>query len=738
MRAAGNAPELVLFPPLHYHPGAEADTGRRRRSKRSLSRAVGSGYTIERMAQETFEAMNLKPTMRRTGAGLLLAAALAFGQAPAGRDKEPDRKSAYYHYSLGHLYEQLAREYRSTEYLNKAIEEYRLAIQADPSSEYLSSELVDLYANAGRLNDAVAEAEAILQREPNNLEMRRLLGRIYRGYLADPSQGRLNEELLKRAIEQYEKIVALDPKDLESYLHLANLYRVSRDSVKAENALKRALELDPNSEDALTSLAALYSELGDTNGAIEMLSRVAEKHPKSRILAALGAAYQQANQPEKAAAVLEKAVQQDRNNLEARRLLARSLFLSEKYEKALEHYQVLTRNDPQDPENYLRISQIYRQKRNFEQARSYLQKAAASAPPDMIEIPYNEALLYEAEGKIDQAIATLQKVLDSTAKARPSEYTAREKSNRAYFLEKIGMLERNRENFPAAEKAFRSMADTDGESAARAGVQLIETARAARDYKRALAESESVFRKYPEDRSVAVVRASVLADSGDAKQGAAILRALLKNDADDREILLALAQVLEKGKLWAEAREAVEKALGYAQSNEQKRSVHFTYGSLLERQKLYDEAEKHFRAVLEIDPEDASALNYLGYMLADRNVRLDEAYQLIRKAVDLEPDNGAYLDSLGWVYYRQNKLEEAEEYLKRALAKVPRDPTVHDHLGDVYLKAGKVRLAQEQWQRSLREWESSAKSDLDPAEIAKIRKKLDAVKVRLAQEQGRK
>jgi tetratricopeptide (TPR) repeat protein len=237
---------------------------------------------------------------------------------------------------------------------------------------------------------------------------------------------------------------------------------------------------------------------------------------------------------------------------------------------------------------------------------------------------------------------------------------------------------------------------------------------------------------------VAVVRASILADMGEAKQGAQILRGLLKNTAEDRELLLALAQVLEKGKLWAEARETIEKAMGYSQTKDQKRGVYFTYGSLLERQKLFDEAEKQFRAALEIDPEDASALNYLGYMLADRNVKLDEAQRLIKKAVDLDPDNGAYLDSLGWVYYRQNKLDLAEENLKRALAKTPRDATVHEHLGDVYFKQGKIRLAQEQWQRSLREWETSAKSDVNPEDIAKIRKKLDTVKVRLAQEQSTK
>ncbi len=661
----------------------------------------------------------------------LLSAALALAQAPA--KKAPDRAGAYYHFSMAHLYEQMAREYRSTEYVNKAIEEYKLAVEADPSSDYLREELVDLYAQAGRLNDAITEAEATLQRDPTNLQMRRVLGRIYRGYLADPAQSRVNEELLKRAIEQYEKIIGQDPKDLESYLHLANLYRVAHDSVKAEKALKTALELDPNAEEALSSLAALYLEIGDTTGAIEMLTRVSEKHPNSRILATLGSAYEQANQHDKAIEVLEKAVQLDRNNLDARRSLARNLLLAEQYDKALAHYLALAQSDPQDPQNFLRLAQIYRHKRDFAKSRTNLQKAASLAPGEVVEIPYNEVLLLESEGKLDQAVAQMQKLIDATAK---NEYTPRERSNRAFFLEKLGLLERSRENYAAAEKAFRSMGEADPENAARAAVQVIENYRAARDFRHALAESEAAQKKFPQDRSVSVVRASILADSGDARQGAGIIRAMLKNSAEDRDLLLALVQVLEKGKLFDEAKEAADKALSYAQTKEQKRAVYFTKGSLFERQKQYEEAEKHFRLVLEIDPNDASALNYLGYMLADRNVRLEEAYKLIKKAVEIDPDNGAYLDSLGWVYYRQGKLDLAEEFLQRAIQKTGRDATVHEHLGDVYFKGGKLRLALDEWQRSLREWEQSSKAELDNEEIAKIRKKVENVKFRLAQEQS--
>jgi tetratricopeptide (TPR) repeat protein len=129
-------------------------------------------------------------------------------------------------------------------------------------------------------------------------------------------------------------------------------------------------------------------------------------------------------------------------------------------------------------------------------------------------------------------------------------------------------------------------------------------------------------------------------------------------------------------------------------------------------------------------------LNYLGYMLADRNVRLDEAQQLIQKAVDLEPSNYAFLDSLGWVYYRMNRLSEAEKELTRSLQMSDKDPTIHDHLGDVYFKQGKLKEAIAQWQSSLKAYNANSPSEAEPDELAKVQKKLDSARVRLAKESG--
>src|SRR5271166_6926686 len=100
-------------------------------------------------------------------------------QLKPAQPRKGDRSAAYYHYMLAHMYEEQVTIYGRSELANKAMEEYRLAIEADPSSEFLTSGLAELYVKTGRIRDAVLEAQDIIKRDPNNLEAHKLLGRIY-------------------------------------------------------------------------------------------------------------------------------------------------------------------------------------------------------------------------------------------------------------------------------------------------------------------------------------------------------------------------------------------------------------------------------------------------------------------------------------------------------------------------------------------------------------------------------
>src|SRR5712692_2289401 len=190
---------------------------------------------------------------------IAFSSGLALSQTPAAPDQSaPDSKAsqkaaAYYNFAMGHLYAELAGAFGNrSDYTNKAIDHYRQAMKLDPTAAFLSEELTDLYIQAGRIKDAVNEAEDLLKQNPDNLDARRLLGRIYARLIGDPQQNKINEDMVRRAIEQYQNITEKDPKDLESWLMLGRLERVTRNSVESEKAYKKALDIEPSNEEALT------------------------------------------------------------------------------------------------------------------------------------------------------------------------------------------------------------------------------------------------------------------------------------------------------------------------------------------------------------------------------------------------------------------------------------------------------------------------------------------------------
>jgi tetratricopeptide (TPR) repeat protein len=664
----------------------------------------------------------------------LLAVVLGAGQGTPGAASEVDsRATAYYHFTMGHLYAELAGMYGNrSEYVDKAIEHYKAALKADPGAAFLAEELTDLYIQAGRLRDAVVEAEQMLARDPGNVEAHRILGRIYSRMIGDPAQGRLDEGVLRRAIEQFQKVTEKDPSDAEAFVTLGRLYRLAQNSVEAEKAFQKALELDPDNEYALHGLALLYSDLGDTKTAVQMWERLAQRNPHPRIFRALAATLSEARDYSGAVAALRRALELAPKDTEIKRELAENLLLKGDYNEAATLYRELADANPRDAQYPLRLSQIYRQQGDLKKAREAHERARA-LDPGSLEVQYNEVNLLEAEGQLASAIARLKEILNSTARVA---YAPPERVNRVMLLERLGLMYRANEQPSEAVEAFRQMAQLDADLGARAAAQIIETYRAARQFAQAEQEAERAFKQYPNDRMLRLVRASLLADLGRGAEAVAEVKRLL-DGSKDRETYLALAQICEKTKDFAGMAAALDEAERLSQSDEEREVVFFMRGAMYERMKKYDQAEAEFRRVLKMNPRNASALNYLGYMFADREVNLEEALELIQRAVELEPNNGAYLDSLGWVYYRLGRLDEAERYLRLALERVPRDPTVNDHLGDVLYRQGKIKEAIAQWEISLKEWEAGSKAELEPDEVVKIQKKLEGAKSRLARDGGK-
>jgi tetratricopeptide (TPR) repeat protein len=651
---------------------------------------------------------------------------------PPAKQASSLKASAYYHFSVGHLYEEMAATYGNrSDYVNKAIDNFRLAMKEDPSASFLVEDIAELYRVSGRIREAVEEAQAALKANPDDVNARRVLAHIYAQQIGDAQANHIDEGMARRAVEQYKIIAEKNPKDVDSLVMLGRLDRVLGDSVDAEAAFKKAIESDPDNEDAVTGLAGVYSDRGDMKGSSALLEKLVQKDPTPRGLITLAGSYEGMKEYSLAADTYKKAIDLDPNRAELKGALAQDLALAERYDEALKTYQEMAAANPQDAQPYLGMAQVYQAQHKVDDARRMLDKGK-QLDPDNIEIRYSEVRLLEQEGKRADAIAMLKGILDSTARRN---YDPQQRVTRAKILEELGEMYRKNEQYDLAIATFREMATLDPDSGALASAQVIDTYRASKEYANADQESAAAAAKYPNDRVLHEVRAELLSDEGKTEAAVAELKKLL-DGKNDRQVYLEIADAYQKAKNFGAMGSALDQAEKLSKDQESRTGVEFTRGAMYERQKKYDLAEKEFRKVLDADPKNASALNYLGYMLADQNVRLDEAQDLIKKAVDLEPSNYAFLDSLGWVYYRLNRLSDAEQELTRSLQMSDKDPTIHDHLGDVYFKQGKLKEAIVQWQSSLKAYSTSSPAEAEPDELAKVQKKLDSARVRLAKEAG--
>jgi len=668
-------------------------------------------------------------------AGVTAGSTLLWGET--GAPAEGNKAAAYYHATLGHLYAELAAQYGGrSEYLGKAIDNYKLAMKEDPGTAYLPQELADLYLQSGQVRTAVADFEEILKQNPNDLNARRILARFYTARIGQGAQQqqRLNEEMLHAAIGQLQKISEQAPGDLDNWMMLGRLQKLANNSLAAEKAYQKALDLDPDNEEAMTGLALVYGDQGLSEKASQLLKRVADKSPSLRTFTALAATYEQMKDYKDAAEAYRRALEMNQENTDLKRAYAQSLFTAEDFATAQKQFEEILAEEPGDLLSALRLSQIYRQKRDYAKAHEYASKALALDASN-IEVRYNEVSLYEAEGKLPEAVKALKEILATLPKRSTSQ---EDRNSREFLMERLAILYRNTDQTEQAVATFRELAGLDPDSAPRAAAQIIDTYRTGKDFTAAERETAAAMKKYPSDHLIKLIAGNLQADLGQFKEAETTLKALLDGKSGDRDIWIALAQVYEKAKNWKEMGHAIDEAAKLSESQDEKEAVTFLRGAMYERMKNYDQAETEFRAVLKMNPTSPSALNYLGYMLADRNIRLSEALDLIQKAVDQEPTNSAFLDSLGWVYYRMNKLEEAEDNLRRALQQFgSRDATVYDHLGDVCLSRNELKEAVKQWELSLKEWQAGAPSDADPAEISKVQKKLEKARVRLAQEHSK-
>ncbi|HEX6202421.1 MAG TPA: tetratricopeptide repeat protein [Thermoanaerobaculia bacterium] len=603
-------------------------------------------------------------------------------------------------------------------------------------------------AAEGSIPEAAVELAEVVRRVPDDPFVRLEYAAVLSDLAAAAPSSRLSGEHLAEALRQSEAALALDPDNLEAWRAVAQarlaLARDDRQALDgAVEAFERVHEEDPADHRTALILAQIHLEAGRPERAAEVLERLAAAvpwHPQVESL--LVRAYLGAGRQPEAEAVLGRLLAHEPGRVDVRLEAARLASERGDHQEALDLLLAAPAEAAGRPALVRRQAlELYFLDRHDEALERLESLPAAGAEPDPA-FDGLAALIYAAQGRHVEFAASLEDLaLDLAVHselARMLEQRGAGVQAEEVLATLLARLEAGEEpEGGAAERLSLPAAVLVRDDLASLQARLDRPAAAAATLEPLVHHAEPAVASGARLR-----RAAMLHDAGETDAALALLAGEEGPEAD----LIALDAHLARGDERPAARllrrlgrsddlRTVLSAAGVAQGHQRydlalpllEAAVErqaapealFQLGAAYERSGRVADAVNAFRRLLAAHPDFDEALNYLGYLWADRGENLDEALELIRRAVAAEPDNGAYVDSLGWVHHRLGQHDLALRYLERAAGLLPDDPEIAEHLGDVHRALGDARRAREQYQRAL------DLADGDDAELLRKVEELD-------------
>lgn len=561
--------------------------------------------------------------------------------------------------------------------ISEGLELFRQAVALRPGDEDLREELGLALAAVGLGDQAVRELAPLVRRSSSGSavlgmllvrlassaeELAKAVPLLREGLEAvpegDSARLMLVQVLLQlgrgeEALTAVRPLLADQPLNPRLQLLAGSALRLAGRPQEAAEYLKQASRAGETQQPATAELIEVLASDGKVREAAETLQEfMARQGTTLAGLSRLAMLWARAGERDKAMAVVEEVLAKDPRQREA--LLLRALLLAGqgKVVEAEQNLRRILAVDPDDADAALALARLLLDARYLDEARQLLdglwRRAGVPAGPAGLEIAQERATIELIDHQPDAAQQWLAHL--------PTQAT-------------------DRRTVALWAEYFRLKEDW------RAGLEWL-------DHLPTISERDVA-------RLAAALRAEFLTAVGEDAAAEAILTPLLEGDEDD---VLAALGALQRRKRFEQvivaARAARDRLAGAP-------SVHFALAASLERAGRWDEAVSEFRALLRRDADNAAALNYLGYMFADRNVNLEEALAMILRAVELEPTSGAYQDSLGWVYFRLGDWAQAEKHLREAARLEPYDATVHEHLGDLHARRGERQEAAAAYARAL-------------------------------------
>lgn len=416
---------------------------------------------------------------------------------------------------------------------------------------------------------------------------------------------------------------------------------------------------------------------GDNAGALAALERAAAADPASAEVKAEIASFQlRRNRRSEAEKAAREALALNDNNLEAHRVIgliyaalvdavnarAQSAQLESNAREAITHLEraVGETATTSDFTLHYTLGRLYIRTGNAAKAVEALSRVVTQNP-NSVQGRLSLAQAYAATDDLKNAISTLDLIVEDEPRVA---------STLAQYQEQAGLLKEAADSYTKA----LTIQPMSRELKFRRAVALYN----AKEYAQSAVFAGEAQAQHPEDLRFPRLRARATFESGATVRAFSILEPTARAFPKDAATQFALADMY----------------------NDAGRDM---------------DAERTIRQLLDVEPGNAEALNYLGYLLADKGRQLDEAIRLVQRALDVDPGNPSYLDSLGWAHFRRGELDQAEKYLSPAAERLPRNSAIQDHLGDVLAGRGRWQDAISAWMRAL----EGEGSDIDRAVIEK-------------------
>jgi tetratricopeptide (TPR) repeat protein len=541
-----------------------------------------------------------------------------------------------------------------------ALDELRLALASDDGNPYLLTQMAEQYARLSELERAEAQLKRVIDRHPEYAPAQLLMGRV--------------------------------------------LYEAQK-TTRARAHLSRAIKLRPADPDAYLVLTQLWLDQGKIDEAIKVVEDLGGALPGEPVgFRRLGLALAERGDAVRAERLLARAVERDPGDLEAWTTLARIHETAGRPEKALDAWSRAVERDPENRDVLLSAGRLALRLDRPTEARAYfdLLLSLGRDPESVVKVAFS----YLAVHRLTEAGAVLDGARRQLEEPRLHFYA--------------GLVHERVRSWAKAIDAFDAVRADAGEIVFEARLHRAMCQSALGQHKAALDAFARLAEERPGLSGLLPARARALERAARPKDAEAVLLAAFE-PRPTAEILEALGGFYERQGRSAEAVALFSRAL---QKHPKDEPLLFALAAAQERKGDWQRAVDTMRSVLDTNPTNAAAMNFIGYTLADRGGDLEEAERLVTKALDARPDAAAYLDSMGWVAFRKGQFERSVELLEKAVAESPDEPTLLEHLAEACLRAGRRPRAEAVLKRAVQILTDNPDAADRPLQRAELERKL--------------